>query len=126
MNAKTADQIKTELDQQKEKALRAQLADNAMLAGAWWNFMQECIRSERETLSTPDVQKNRATRENFAQTAAAWERAQYLFFGLLPGVLDELRETVAAQIEREYKGLAAADVTSNLRHMERGELLKEI
>ena len=122
---KTADQIKKMLDQQKETAFREQLADNALLAGAWWNFMQECIRVERDTL-TAAAQTKRATRENMAQTAAAWERAQYLFFGLLPGVLDELRETVAAQIEREYKGIAAADVASNLRHMERDDLLKQM
>ena len=120
---KTADQIKKMLNQQKETAFREQLADNALLAGAWWNFMQECIRAERDTL-TAAAQTKRATRENLEQIAAAWERSQYLFFGLLPGVLEELRATVAAQIEREYKGIAAADVSSNLRHMDRDELLR--
>lgn len=127
MNSLTADQIQEAIDRQKEKAMRERLAENAMLAACWWNVMDESIRDARADsvrMQNGQTAAARRVRANSEQTAAAWERAQYLFFALLPGMLDELREAVAAQIEREYKGIAAADVSDNLRNMKRGDLLK--
>lgn len=121
LDAQHAKQIELALAEQAQRLLKESLADNATLAGCWWNVISKEI-SVSEIAATQNTK--RTTRETLTQTAEAWERAQYLFFALLPAHLDALRETVAAQLEQEYKGIVADDVASQIRNIDRADLLK--
>ena len=118
-------QIHTTLEAETQRLLQDALFNIAPLTTAWWNYMESQINRAHKMQAVEARTKKNA--QNYAaQEAAAWERAQHLFFALLPAHLDALRQAVAEQIEREFQNIPAADVAETLRAVDAETLRRHV
>lgn len=113
--AMTPEQVEAAVAKRTAQVMQEAKKSAANLVADWRNYLDEMKRDAATMLDSAEVMDNRKVAERLQIQAGAWQRADDLFFALLPGMLESLRATVAAQIEREFDSSMGKDVADQIR-----------